>query len=199
VLTDKQRRFVAAFLLEENGTKAAITAGYAEKSAAVEASRLLRNAKVAAAIEAGRAPKAEVPPAELPLDQRVIAELQKIAFADIRNVVSWSPGEIGWVERNGEEMLAVPNRVDLKASAEIDEMVAAGIAEISQSSTGALKIKMHSKLTALTKLGEHLGLFRPLGNGETKKPGKKEAAQEAALTAGEGSDWGDDLNGGLPN
>lgn len=192
-LTAKQQRFVDAYLLEPHGTKAAIGAGYSEKSAAVEASRLLRNAKVAAAIEAGQRP---APGAARPLDQRVLAELEKIAFADIRQVVSWQANVIGIVEEeDGGERLAVTNQVQLRSSHELEAAVAAGIAEISQSSTGALKIKMHPKLPALTKLGEHLGLFRPetAPRGASRK-GKKEAAQEAAQSAGDGTDWGDDLH-----
>jgi phage terminase small subunit len=193
-LTEKQNRFVDAYLLEQNGTKAAIAAGYSEKSAAVEASRLLRNAKVVAAIEVQRAPAPEVA-AETSLDQRVIAELAKIAFADIREVVSWQANVVGFVQdEDGGQRLAVTNEVALKSSHELADAVAAGIAEISQTSKGALKVKMHSKLAALTKLGEHLGLFRPLGAGETKTPGKKAAAQEAAQSAGEGTDWGNDLH-----
>lgn len=45
-LTEKQRRFCDYYLIDPNGTQAAIKAGYAEKNAHVEASRLLRNAKI---------------------------------------------------------------------------------------------------------------------------------------------------------
>jgi len=45
-LTAKQLRFCEEYLIDSNGTLAAIRAGYATNSADVEASRLLRNAKV---------------------------------------------------------------------------------------------------------------------------------------------------------
>ena len=52
-LTPKQTRFVAEYLIDGNGTQAAIRAGYAKgKTAEVQGSRLLRNAKVFAAIKA---------------------------------------------------------------------------------------------------------------------------------------------------
>ncbi len=58
-MTERQRRFTAEFLQSGNGTQAAIRAGYSAKGAAVQATRLLRIAKVTAAIEAERAPVLE--------------------------------------------------------------------------------------------------------------------------------------------
>jgi hypothetical protein len=40
-----------------------------------------------------------------------------------------------------------------------DENTAAAIAVVSQSSTGALSVRMHDKLAALIALGKHLGMF----------------------------------------
>lgn len=50
-LTDKQARFVAAYIAGGDKKKAALSAGYSEKSAAVEACRLLKNPRVLAEIE----------------------------------------------------------------------------------------------------------------------------------------------------
>ena len=53
-LTPRQERFVVEFLKDANATQAAIRAGYAPRSAEGTASRMLRNAKVSAAVgEAG--------------------------------------------------------------------------------------------------------------------------------------------------
>jgi phage terminase small subunit len=51
-LSEQEARFVEALLVDpdRNGTKAAVLAGYAERSAHVTASRLLKRAKVRAAI-----------------------------------------------------------------------------------------------------------------------------------------------------
>jgi phage terminase small subunit len=57
-LTDRQERFVQEYLIDLNGTKAAIRAGYAPDSAEVTASRLLRKAKVAEAVQRGKAARA---------------------------------------------------------------------------------------------------------------------------------------------
>ena len=58
-LTPKQQRFVEEYLIDLNATQAAIRAGYAKKSADVEGSRLLVNAKVSAAIAAAQAKRSE--------------------------------------------------------------------------------------------------------------------------------------------
>lgn len=47
-LTDRQRMFVRQYMLDLNGTQAAIRAGYDEKTAASRASRLLRTPKIMA-------------------------------------------------------------------------------------------------------------------------------------------------------
>ena len=44
-------------------------------------------------------------------------------------------------------------------SDKLDEDTAAAISAVSQSSTGALRIKMHNKLAALVVLGKYLGMF----------------------------------------
>ena len=59
-LTSKQARFVEEYLVDLNATAAAIRAGYSAKSAHVEGSRLLTNAKVAAAISAAKRERSEV-------------------------------------------------------------------------------------------------------------------------------------------
>jgi hypothetical protein len=53
-LTPRIARFVGEYLVDPNGTKAAIRAGYSEKTAAQQASRLLRNVKVQQAIAASQ-------------------------------------------------------------------------------------------------------------------------------------------------
>lgn len=195
-LTDKQSRFVEAYLLEPNGTKAAIAAGYAENSAAITASRLLSHAKVVAALAERRG---QVQAATGVTPERVIAELARIGFADIRDVITWQSNAVGMYEdKHGEEHLAITNQVALKDSRDLSPDVAAAISEISQTKDGAIRIKLHPKMPALVKIGENLGLFRPAnppgpGAGRTASKGKKEAAQDAAQNAGEGTDWGDDL------
>lgn len=49
--TNKHKRFIAEYLIDQNGKQAAIRAGYSPKSAEVQASVLLRNPKIKAAID----------------------------------------------------------------------------------------------------------------------------------------------------
>ena len=49
-LTSRQARFVDEFLLDGVGTQAAIRAGFSEKGASVAGTRMLRNARVQAAL-----------------------------------------------------------------------------------------------------------------------------------------------------
>lgn len=58
-LTPKQARFVEEYLVDLNGTQAAIRAGYAESGASVEACRLLGNANIADAVAAAQAERGE--------------------------------------------------------------------------------------------------------------------------------------------
>lgn len=53
-LTPKQQRFCEEYLIDLNATQAAIRAGYSEKTAQEQASRLLSNVMVQAAIDAGK-------------------------------------------------------------------------------------------------------------------------------------------------
>ena len=45
-MNDRQARFVKEYAVHHNATRAAITAGYAEKTAAAQASRLLKNVNI---------------------------------------------------------------------------------------------------------------------------------------------------------
>ena len=79
MLTPKQTQFLAEYLIDLNGRQAAIRAGYTPKTAEVQASRLLRNAKVRVALE--DAMQARSKRTEVSAD-RVIGELAKIAFSN---------------------------------------------------------------------------------------------------------------------
>ena len=58
-LTAKQAAFVKAYLIDSNGKKAAIKAGYSKAGAEVAAPRLLRHPKVAEALNHAKSPPQE--------------------------------------------------------------------------------------------------------------------------------------------
>jgi len=57
-LTDKQRCFVDEYMIDLNGTQAAIRAGYSPKTAQEQASRLIKNKHVKEALDIARAKRA---------------------------------------------------------------------------------------------------------------------------------------------
>ena len=195
-LSDRQVAFIEAYLLEPNGERAAIAAGYSPRTAAVQASRLLRHVKVAEELGRRRglmAMRTGITP------ERVLSELGRIGFSDIRQVVTWRANVTHLDEdEDGDPVMRVSNEVTISDSAELSDEAAAAVSEVSQTKDGALKVKMHDKLGALVKMGQHLGMFRP-ASAPVDRRGKKDIAADAAQSAGEGTGWGDDLAGGLPN
>ncbi len=157
-LSPKQAQFVREYLIDLNATQAAIRSGYSAQTAEVQGSRLLRNVKVAEAVET--AMSARSARTEITAD-RVLTELAKIGFSDIRKAVSWKANVTGMIEdEDGTERLAVTNQVQLIDSDAIDDDTAAAVAEISQTAQGGLKIKLHDKKGALVDIGRHLGMFK---------------------------------------
>ena len=160
-LTPKQRAFVREYLIDLNATQAAIRAGYSEKTAYSIGEENLKKPDVAAAIEA--AMKNRAARTEITAD-RVLKELAKIGFADIRKAIKWQ-GTLVTEEDNpdGGDTLTiktvVTNNVTLVSSDDIDDETAAAISEISQNSTGGIKLKLHDKRAALVDIGKHLGMF----------------------------------------
>lgn len=148
-LNDKQRRFVEEYLIDLNGKQAAIRAGYSERTAEVQASRLLSNDKVAEAVAAGK--KARSERTEITQDQ-VLREYARLGFADIRKAVAW--GSVPEINADGERIYPV----ELKASEDMDDDTAAAVSEVSLTAQG-VKIKMYDKKAALDSIARHLGMF----------------------------------------
>ena len=145
-LTPKQAAFVEEYAIDMNATQAAIRAGYSVKTAKEQATRLLSNVHVAAAIAKGRAARSER--TGITAD-RVLQELARIAFFDIRKALN-------------------PDGT-MKPLSELDDDTAAAIAGIDLSdirdedgkSIGTLKkIKIADKLVALDKLARNFGLLQ---------------------------------------
>lgn len=152
-LSPKQHKFVAEYLIDLNGTQAAVRAGYSPKSAEMQASRLLRNVKVQEHLS-DRMKAREIRTGIT--QDRVLKELAAIGFADIRKAVQWTTGETVR-EGDGRPMLA--SAVLLVPSIEIDDETAAAISEVAQTKEG-VKIKFHDKRAALVDIGKHLGMFK---------------------------------------
>ena len=160
-LTPKQRAFVREYLIDLNATQAAIRAGYSEDTAGAIGYENLNKPQIQAAVRAAmdlRAKRTEI------TADRVLHELAKIGFSDIRKAVRWESSLVTEEDNpDGGDVAVikhiVTNQVQLISSDDIDDETAAAISEISQTATGGLKIKLHDKKAALVDLGRHLGLF----------------------------------------
>lgn len=79
-MTPKQERFIEEYLVDLNATQAAIRAGYSERTANEQGARLLANASVAAAIEAGKDKRST---ATNITAETVMRELYRLATVDV--------------------------------------------------------------------------------------------------------------------
>lgn len=141
-LTAKQKAFVQEYLIDLNATQAAIRAGYSKKNADKIGPEVLGKTRVQAALQAAmdeRAKKLEITP------ERVLLEIARLAFSDMRNYSDWGP-----------------TGVTLKDSSTLTVDQAAAVAEVSKTETkdgGSLRFKLHDKKGNLEMLAKHLGML----------------------------------------
>jgi phage terminase small subunit len=146
-LTPKQARFVEEYLVDLNGAQAAIRAGYSAKTAKEQAARLLTKVHVTEAISAAQ--QARSTRTEITQD-RVLEELAKIGFSDIRRIFTDDGGL-----QNPSEMSD-----DMAAAVQSVEVVVRQVpGEDRREVEHVHKIKLNDKLGALTQIGRHLGMF----------------------------------------
>lgn len=150
-LSDKRARFVQEYLLDLNGTKAAIRAGYSAKTAPQAANQLLNRTDIQVALQ--EAMQARSKRTEITQDM-VLQELAKIGFSDIRRVVRWGP--VAPVTEGETDYISA---VQLIPSDDIDDDTAGAISEVAEGRDG-VKVKLHDKRAALVDIGKHLGMFK---------------------------------------
>ena len=137
-LTEKQKRFVAEYLVDLNATQAAIRAGYSKKNADKIGHELLGKTRVSDAIQEAmneRSSRTEI------TQDMVLRELAAIGFSKATDYVNIQDGVVLLKDTDG--------MTDAQKSA---------IASIEDGKYGA-KVRLHDKVRALEKLGEHLGMF----------------------------------------
>lgn len=160
-LTPKQRRFVDEYLIDLNATQAAIRAKYSAKTADRIGPELLGKTCVAEAIQQrmkDREKRTEI------TQDKVLRELAKIGFSDIRRAVKWGETELR-VADSGEADVMPYHGLALVGSEDIDDDTAAAIAEVSEGREG-LRVKFHDKKGALVEIARHLGMFTAKGHAE---------------------------------
>ena len=147
-LTLKQKRFCEEFLIDLNGTQAAIRAGFSAKTARQQASQMLSNDKVQHYLNELRTEQQQR--TQINADA-VLNELAIVGFSKITDVLDLDR----WCAAFKEELSDVAQRtiqsvMVTKTSNKTDRGV---------NSTERLQVKLHSKISALEKLGNHFGLF----------------------------------------
>lgn len=156
-ITPKQQRFVEEYLVDCNGTQAAIRAGYSARTANVQASQLLAKLSIQEAIQAARAERArrveQSTGRELSPD-RVLKEYLDLAFNDLRDCFEQVGDTLkikhlkDWPESIGRSLAAVKVKRHIEGRGEDAREVE------------VIEFKLHDKLNALEKLARHLGLLK---------------------------------------
>lgn len=140
-LREKQQLFVDEYLIDLNGTQAAIRAGYSAKTANEQASRLLANVSIQQAISEKMAERSKRTGVN---QDRVVQELAKIAFLKMTDVVDHN-GKIK--DDASEDDLSCIESIKYKHS------------DTNIGSSTEREVKTASKLKALELLGKHLGMW----------------------------------------
>lgn len=147
---EKRTVFVREYLVDRNGTRAAIAAGYASRSASVTSCRMLRNVKVQAEIT--ELTQERLKRLEVTADN-VLRELAKIAFANIADYLAVQDDGSVSIDLSRIGLIEAAAIADLK----IDECLTGSGQD--QKRFRRTRLKLASKTTALELLGKHLKLW----------------------------------------
>jgi phage terminase small subunit len=159
-MSKQEARFLERYLADpkRNATKAAMAAGYSEKSARYQARDLLKRPHIAPHVrEADR--KAEAAVARVVertalTKERALELLAAIAQRDIRRIVSFGPDKRKLLDKHG--VVHETSGVELRPSDELDFLDAMCIDEISEGPSG-IKVKLTSSRAALMDFAKLAG------------------------------------------
>lgn len=147
-ISPKERKFCAEYANDENGTRAAIAAGYAPKSAAVTACKLLKKANIQAELE--RLTEKTLGKLEI-TREKVLQEIAKLAYFDPRKLFESDGSPKQLHELDDETAMAVAGFEFIELfEGTGDEKHAYGLLK---------KYKLADKGQNLERLGRHLKLF----------------------------------------
>lgn len=150
-LTDKQEKFCQEYLIDLNGTQAAIRAGYSKNTANEIAAENLAKLSIQNYLNELRKPLAE----KVGITQEmVLNELAKCGFANLKDYLS--------------------DDLSVNSLSNIDTNKAGAIASLKKNVTTfeggesvTTEIKLHDKIKSLELIGRHLGFFEK-DNGQSK-------------------------------
>lgn len=137
-LNRRARRFITEYLIDHNGTQAAIRAGYAPSGARALASKMLSNVVIAKAVDDA---EAKILQSNQITVARVARELALIAFLDPADILDDSGHLLPLSSLPPEIRRALP------------------ALDLSRSPNGAHRIRWTGKLNALIALAKHMSMF----------------------------------------
>jgi phage terminase small subunit len=142
-LTQKQKRFIEEYLIDLNGTQAAIRAGYSPDTANEIASQNLAKLNIKGEINKALAERSKRTGVN---QDRVIQELAKIAFVNLTDLIDTNSCKIkpDATREDTATLLSVKVKKTTFETGESEER----------------EIKLMDKLKALELLSKHLGLFK---------------------------------------
>jgi len=149
----KQSAFCREYVLDYNGTQAAIRAGYSKKTANNQIGRLLVNVGIQKEIQAL---ESRIENKVIITKDKILRELSLIGFANMADHVTI--GEDGCVQAVGIDKLPagasraikkVKEKRVIKSTASGDEVM-----------ESTFEFELHDKQTALVNMGKELGMFR---------------------------------------
>ncbi|MEW6125017.1 MAG: terminase small subunit [Pseudomonadota bacterium] len=144
-MTPRQEQFVREYLIDLNATQAAIRAGYSAKTARQIGERLLTYVDVAEAIRVAMAERSRR--TQITGD-RVLEELAKIAFFDIREAFS-ANGTLKPLDEMTPTARAVIANLDVSDVHDRDGNIVGRLS----------KVRLADKVAVLTLLMRHLGML----------------------------------------
>jgi len=142
-LSKKQLIFCKEYLISMNATESAIKAGFSEKTASSQGSRLLKNVKVKAYIDEQlrqRAEKLDITP------NRILEELGHIAFFNISNIYD------GMTLKEISDLPKDVTRAIQSVKTRVEKTDGDTFAEV-------MEVKSNDKLRAIELLMKHMGMF----------------------------------------
>jgi phage terminase small subunit len=139
-LNEKQKKFCREYLKDFNATQAAVRAGYSEASARQIASENLSKTYIQEHIQSLADNLNQKTNNDI---ERIITELQLIAFGSFRDVAEWGPSG-----------LTLKDSKDLGDNARLVQEV-----KQTRGKTSSMSIKLYSKESALEMLGRYHKMF----------------------------------------
>jgi len=150
----KWKLFPGEYIIDFNATKAAERCKFSKKTAASQGARLLKDVKVQVMIQelmAKREKRTEIK------QDRVLQEIAKIAFADIKDFLKYRTVKVKVGEADSKPVYEHRQEIILKPSSRVDGTM---IGKVSLTKQGTFSFELHDKGRNLEMLARHVGILK---------------------------------------